>query len=63
MKTLIITGVGGLVGSACLEYLYDKYDKIVGIDNNMRSAFFGDKGSVKGNLQRLTEKYGEWVKL
>lgn len=40
MKVLI-TGSAGLVGSACMEFFAAKNWEVVGVDNNMRSYFFG----------------------
>ena len=41
MKILIITGSGGLIGSEAVNFFHKKYDKVIGIDNNQRSKFFG----------------------
>lgn len=38
---LLVTGSSGLVGSACMKYFRDRKWDVVGIDSNMRSAFFG----------------------
>lgn len=38
---ILITGSNGLLGSACVEFFKDKGWNVVGIDNNMRSYFFG----------------------
>ncbi len=46
-KIAIITGSNGLIGSECVSYFSDKFETIVGIDNDMRSYFFGDTGSTK----------------
>jgi CDP-paratose 2-epimerase len=56
MKTAIVTGSAGLIGSeAARRLLADGYH-VVGIDNNMRQVFFGADGntdSVRQDLQRL----------
>ena len=49
----IITGSAGLVGSECARYFHEKGMRIVGIDNGMRSHFFGKAASVDANAQRL----------
>lgn len=41
MKTAIITGASGLIGSEAVAFLHKKFDSIVGIDNDMRQYFFG----------------------
>jgi CDP-paratose 2-epimerase len=49
----LVTGSGGLVGSASVEYFCSRFDKVVGIDNDMRSHFFGPDASTAWNTQRL----------
>ena len=51
-----MTGSGGLVGSACVEYFCNRFDKVVGIDNDMRAQFFGPSASTAWNTRRLREK-------
>ena len=41
----IITGSLGLVGSSASEYFLKKRTPVIGIDNNLRSYFFGKNGS------------------
>lgn len=41
MKTILVTGSAGLVGSAAAEFFKEKGWKVVGVDNNMRHYFFG----------------------
>ena len=55
MRTAIITGAGGLVGSASVRFLQDKFDQIIGIENNCRAKFFGPDGSIEKNLSLLKE--------
>lgn len=43
MKKILITGSLGLVGSEAMKFFYEKGWDTVGIDNNMRSYFFGVK--------------------
>jgi len=49
MNIALITGSAGLNGSESVEFFSDKFDLIVGIDNNRRSYFFGSDASTKGN--------------
>ncbi|MCG8699546.1 MAG: NAD-dependent epimerase/dehydratase family protein [Bacteroidales bacterium] len=56
MKIALITGSAGLIGSEAVEFFTDKFDKIIGIDNNQRAYFFGDNASVEWNKKRLEEK-------
>ncbi len=46
MNIILITGSGGLIGSESVEFFADKFDHVVGIDNNMRQAFFGKEAST-----------------
>jgi CDP-paratose 2-epimerase len=57
MKVALITGSSGLIGGECVEFFHDKFDKIIGIDNNLRSYFFGIDGSTIWNKNRLEEKF------
>lgn len=44
MSTCIITGSLGLVGSHAVKFFADKFDRIIGIDNDHRQMFFGTSG-------------------
>ncbi len=57
MKALI-TGSAGLVGSHAAHFFYKQGYEIVGIDNDMRSYFFGEAGSNKDNLNSLCSELG-----
>lgn len=59
-KICLITGSSGLIGSESVEFFSDKFDKIIGIDNNMRAYFFGPEGSTEWNKNRLQEKYSNF---
>jgi len=50
---ILVTGSSGLIGSEAVEYFDSAGHDVVGIDNNMRSIFFGSKGDTTWNLQRL----------
>lgn len=41
MRKILITGSSGLVGSACVELFTKEGWEVLGIDNDMRSYFFG----------------------
>lgn len=60
MKTAIITGASGLIGSEAVEFLHDKFDSIVGIDNDMRQYFFGQDASTEWNKKRIEEHYPKY---
>lgn len=46
MKTVIVTGSSGLVGSACVRQFASQGYGVIGIDNGMRSEFFGPDGDT-----------------
>lgn len=53
MTVCIVTGSAGLIGSEAARYFADKGLSVVGIDNDMRSRFFGEAASTAWNRQRL----------
>ncbi|MEY3367780.1 MAG: hypothetical protein RI973_935 [Bacteroidota bacterium] len=53
MKIALITGSAGLIGSESVAFFADKFDLVVGIDNDMRSYFFGTAASTHWNNSRL----------
>ncbi len=55
MNICIITGSSGLIGSESVAFFADKFDKIVGIDNNLRQAFFGADASTEWNTKKLVD--------
>ena len=58
MKNVLVTGAGGLIGSAaCLFYL-KKGCKVIGIDNDMRAYFFNT--SVQQCIDKLV-KYKNYI--
>ncbi len=53
MKCVLVTGSSGLIGSEAVVH-YDRLGAAVhGVDNNMRSEFFGPAGDTRWNLERL----------
>lgn len=53
MKTVLVTGSSGLIGSEAVTYFDRRGWRVVGVDNNMRADFFGPKGDTTWNLNRL----------
>jgi CDP-paratose 2-epimerase len=53
MKTTLITGSSGLIGSEAVEYFDRQGHRVIGVDNNMRREFFGPRGDTTWNLGRL----------
>jgi len=53
MKTILVTGSSGLIGSEAVEHFDRQGHRIIGVDNNMRQVFFGAPGDTTWNLNRL----------
>lgn len=53
MSIAIITGSAGLIGSEASTFFANQGFEVVGIDNDMRSYFFGAEASTSWNRQRL----------
>ena len=62
MATVLITGSAGLVGSEAVHHFAQKGFDVIGIDNGMRSVFFGSSASTAWNRDLLCEMYGERYK-
>jgi len=60
MKVVIITGSAGLIGSEAVHFFADKFDLIVGIDNNLRQYFFGSEASTDWNKNRLASDFSNY---
>ncbi len=61
MSVVVITGSGGLVGSASVEQFAPHFDRVIGIDNDMRSVFFGAEASTRWNVDELLERIPNYV--
>lgn len=55
MAVAIITGSGGLIGSAVARFFGEKGLDVVGVDNDMRQYFFGNSASTAWNVATLSE--------
>jgi len=53
MRTAIVTGSSGLIGSEAVTFLTGRGWHVHGVDNNMRREFFGETGDTTWNLDRL----------
>lgn len=54
LKTLLVTGSSGLIGSEVSSYFTRELGYTVhGVDNNQRAVFFGPQGDTRWNQKRL----------
>jgi CDP-paratose 2-epimerase len=57
MSTVIVTGSGGLIGSESVRGFVEAGYDVVGIENDMRAAFFGPEASTAAITERLLAAY------
>ncbi len=57
VKKALITGSAGLIGSESVRFFCESGFDVVGIDNDMRSYFFGKGASTAWNRKRLEDSY------
>lgn len=55
MSTIIVTGSAGLIGSETVKHFAAAGASVVGIDNDMRSRFFGPEASTRKTRDQLVE--------
>ena len=60
MNLALVTGSSGLRGGESVEFFSSKFDLVIGIDNNLRSYFFGEDGSTIWNKTRLENKFSNF---
>ncbi|MEY3631182.1 MAG: hypothetical protein RL408_736 [Bacteroidota bacterium] len=56
MRKILVTGAGGLIGSEVVRFFCQKGLEVIGIDNNMRQVFFGEKGDTTWNISKLEKE-------
>ncbi len=61
MTIAVITGSSGLVGSESAYFFAKKGLNVIGIDNDMRSYFFGKEASTIWNRKRLKHRVPNYV--
>ncbi len=59
-NTIIVTGSAGLIGSETVKHFASEGRHIVGIDNDMRSRFFGAEASTRSTRDQLVATIGEY---
>ena len=60
MSVAIITGSAGLIGSEAARHFAALGLDVVGIDNDMRRAFFGDEASTRWQRERLESELARY---
>lgn len=58
MSVAVVTGSGGLVGAESTKLLLERGLDVVGVDNNMRSVFFGPDASTHWQVDALSRRPG-----
>src|SRR3989344_3261306 len=61
MKTMLVTGSAGLIGSESVKFFIAKGFSVVGIDNNMRAYFFGNEASTEWKRKELEKTYNAYT--
>ncbi|HET6573944.1 MAG TPA: NAD-dependent epimerase/dehydratase family protein, partial [Fimbriiglobus sp.] len=57
MRTLLVTGSSGLIGSEVVAHFAPAGWRVFGVDNNQRADFFGPQGDTRWNQKRLAETH------
>ncbi len=55
MRKIIVTGSAGLIGSETVKHFASEGYRMVGIDNDMRSRFFGAEASTQKTRDQLVQ--------
>jgi len=61
MKTILVTGSAGLIGSEVCGFFHCQGYEVHGVDNNQRAVFFGPQGDTRWNLARLQKEMHHYV--
>lgn len=61
MKTILVTGSSGLIGSEVCTFFDARGYHVHGVDNNQRAIFFGPQGDTRWNQQRLADKLSNFT--
>lgn len=59
-KICIVTGSSGLIGSESVSFFTEKFGKVLGIDNDMRSYFFGESASTKWKIDEQKSNFSNF---
>jgi CDP-paratose 2-epimerase len=62
LKTLLVTGSSGLIGSEVCDYFARELGyRVHGVDTNQRAVFFGPQGDTRWNQERLARDLDGFV--
>jgi len=61
MSVIMVTGSAGLIGSESVRFFCRQGYTVVGIDNDMRSHFFGEEASTRWNRDALVRDYPHYL--
>lgn len=61
MKSIILTGSSGLIGSEAARHWHSRGFKVIGIDNDMRAEFFGPEASTAPTRARLEQELSNYL--
>ena len=61
MRSCLVTGSSGLIGSEVAVYFARAGYQLHGVDNNQRAVFFGPAGDTRWNQRRLAEQVPGFV--
>ena len=60
MNIALVTGSAGLIGSESVSFLSEKFDLVIGIDNDLRKYFFGSEASTEWNRNRIESSFDNY---
>lgn len=61
MAVVMVTGSAGLVGSEAVQFFSERGHTVVGLDNDMRRAFFGPEASNQWKVEMLQADFPTYV--
>lgn len=61
MRTIIVTGSAGLIGSEAARHYDARGWRVIGVDNNLRRAFFGADGDTTWQRRSLEEACSNYL--
>jgi CDP-paratose 2-epimerase len=61
MSVVVVTGSAGLIGSEAVAFYCGRGHVVVGIDNDMRSTYFGPEASTRRQRDRLLGNYPQYA--